>query len=183
MRHPEPKLLMVGTSVARRTSICVGVLAPSKSPAKSTCNARVKFHSVAIVGLLSPRSIWLTMDRETPDSFATASRLSPCPVRADLRRAGSRVNIASELSVILDKCANEIAPVNANRACFTNPPGCVTASVQSKYQRNHACRCARTQKRRQGHPASKDRIIRRGIILLTHQCGLNKGRQPWPKPR
>ena len=77
MRQPEPRLLIVGTSAARKTSICAGVGALSRRPAKSTCSARVRFHRVAMVGLLSPRSIWLTMDRDTPESLATASRLRP----------------------------------------------------------------------------------------------------------
>lgn len=49
----------------------------SSNPAKSTCRARVRFHSVSTVGDESPRSIWLTMLRDTPDSLATASSDRP----------------------------------------------------------------------------------------------------------
>ena len=89
MVTPWPRPPMTGASLARITSI-PGVVRPSSSPAKSTCNACVRFHSVATVGLDSPRSIWLTIDRLTPDSFATASRLSPLARRASFSEAARR---------------------------------------------------------------------------------------------
>ena len=68
---------------------------------KLTLSAFVKFHSVEIVGTI-PRSIWLTMLRETPDNLATASIDNPLARRASFRRVGSRDNIASEFSIITD---------------------------------------------------------------------------------
>ena len=69
-----------------------------------------------MVGLLSPRSIWLTIERETPLRFATASSESPLARRASFRRAGRRVRISSGL-VRHDgiSCALRGADVNSNR--------------------------------------------------------------------
>ena len=95
-------LSITGTCGARSTSIWSTASPVSKSPAKSTCKARVRFHRVAMVGELSPRSIWLTMERLTPERLATASKLKPCARRASFRRAGRRVRISSVVSVITE---------------------------------------------------------------------------------
>jgi hypothetical protein len=82
MRILTPGLRAItGAAPARVTSI-PGAGLPSRRPAKSTCKACVRFHSVATVGELSPLSIWLTMERDTPESFATASSESPRARRA-----------------------------------------------------------------------------------------------------
>ena len=58
-RHPDPLMFIVGTSPPRKTAIWDFSDRFSNRPAKSTCKARVRFQRVEIVGLLSPRSIWL----------------------------------------------------------------------------------------------------------------------------
>ena len=98
-----PMLSMLGTSefLAALRSDPYRWPLPAR-PAKSTCSARVRFHSVEMVGLLSPRSIWLTMDRDTPLRLATASRDRPLARRASFRRAGRRVRISFEFSVMTE---------------------------------------------------------------------------------
>src|SRR3989338_3569538 len=89
MVRPCPRPPITGAASARTTSI-PGAVRPSRSPAKSICNACVRFHKVATVGEDWPRSIWLTMDRLTPESLATASSDRPRVLRASRSDAAKR---------------------------------------------------------------------------------------------
>ncbi len=58
-------------------------------------SARVRCQRVVNVGLEVPRSIWLTIDRDTPETFATASKDSPKSRLAARNRRGNLSSICS----------------------------------------------------------------------------------------
>src|SRR5580704_8110124 len=74
-------------------------LCPCTSSDRSTPSARVRFQRVAKVGLVWPRSIWLNLERETPDITANSSRVSFLRLRnwwrRGPRRGGSLVKVVS----------------------------------------------------------------------------------------
>jgi len=67
----------------------------SSKPAKSTCKGAGQFHKLRLLGLLSPRSIWLTIwDRDTPLTAWRPHQGSETPpffVRARGLQAGGKL--------------------------------------------------------------------------------------------
>ena len=89
MVQQRPASLKEGVSAARMCSRIgdAGAAELSSRPAKSTLSARVRFQRLATVGEEAPRSIWLSIERDTPESCASASSERPRSARASFSRA------------------------------------------------------------------------------------------------
>ena len=85
---------MVGVEADDIISIPHDWAGSSTNLAKSTFSACVRFQRVETVGLLSPRSIWLTIDRRTPDISANASSERFFALRVSFSRVAMRIRMS-----------------------------------------------------------------------------------------